>query len=216
MAGEIPLDPRAGRRASRQGRASTRRSCARSAIPSGPPTFTGAWRRSARTRSQQALRTSGGSRQHERPHRRARHPPEQRRSSSSAPRRAASGCTTRRPGTWSPKTSDQETQAIGALAIAPSNDAIIYAGTGEGALSGDSYFGNGVLKSTDGGNTWTHVSGDVLPRRRESRIVVDPTNADHVYAAVAARPWRRPPHVARRTTRSSASGSRRTAASTGS
>jgi uncharacterized repeat protein (TIGR01451 family) len=88
-------------------------------------------------------------------------------------------------GTWSPKTDDQTTQSMGALAIAPSNDAIIYAGTGEGALSGDSYFGNGVFKSTDGGNTWAKVSGDTYFNGVSmSRIVVDPANADHLYAAV--------------------------------
>jgi uncharacterized repeat protein (TIGR01451 family) len=88
-------------------------------------------------------------------------------------------------GTWSAKTNDQTTQAMGALAVAPSNDAIIYAGTGEGALSGDSYFGNGVFKSTDGGNTWAKISGDTYFNGVSmSRIVVDPANADHVYAAV--------------------------------
>ena len=88
-------------------------------------------------------------------------------------------------GTWSAKTDDQTTQSIGALAVAPSNDAIIYAGTGEGALSGDSYFGNGVLKSTDGGLTWAKVSGDqYFNGVSMSRIVVDPNDADHVYAAV--------------------------------
>jgi BNR/Asp-box repeat. len=88
-------------------------------------------------------------------------------------------------GTWSAKTTDQTTQAMGALAVAPSNDAIIYAGTGEGALSGDSYFGNGVFKSTDGGNTWAKISGDTYFNGVSmSRIVVDPANADHVYAAV--------------------------------
>src|SRR5215470_9582613 len=88
-------------------------------------------------------------------------------------------------GTWSAKTNDQTTQSMGALAIAPSDDRIIYAGTGEGALSGDSYFGNGVLKSTDGGNTWAKISGDTYFNGVSmSRIVVDPTNADHVYAAV--------------------------------
>ena len=93
---------------------------------------------------------------------------------------------------------------------------MIYAGTGEGALSGDSYFGDGVLKSTDGGNTWTHVSGDYFRGVATSRIVVDPTNADHVYAAMSARSWRRAPHVPDESTRGSASGSRRTAAPTGS
>src|SRR4051794_25183492 len=87
-------------------------------------------------------------------------------------------------GTWSPKTNDKETQAIGALAVAPSDDAVIYAGTGEGALSGDSYFGSGILRSTDGGNTWTKVSGDYFEGVSTSRIVVDPTNARHLYAAI--------------------------------
>jgi hypothetical protein len=46
-------------------------------------------------------------------------------------------------------TSDNEVSlAIGALAMDPSNHLIIYAGTGEGNFSGDSYYGNGVLKST--------------------------------------------------------------------
>ncbi len=86
--------------------------------------------------------------------------------------------------TWTAKTDNMPSLAIGALAIAPSNDAIIYAGTGEGALSGDSYFGNGVLKSTDGGATWSHVSGDYFVSVSMSRLVVDPTNANHLYAAV--------------------------------
>lgn len=85
---------------------------------------------------------------------------------------------------WVPKSNSQATQAIGSLAIAPSNDSIVYAGTGEGALSGDSYFGDGVIKSTDGGNTWANVSGDYFRGVSMSRVVVDPTNANHLYAAV--------------------------------
>jgi uncharacterized repeat protein (TIGR01451 family) len=87
-------------------------------------------------------------------------------------------------GTWSPKTDNLPSLSTGALAIAPSDDRIIYAGTGEGALSGDSYFGNGILKSTDGGTNWTHVSGDFFEAVSISRLVVDPTNADHLYASV--------------------------------
>ena len=86
-------------------------------------------------------------------------------------------------GTWSPKTDSEGTQAIGALAVAPSNDSVIYAGTGEGSLAGDSYFGNGVLKSTDGGNTWSSVSGDNFRGVSISRVVVDPTNANRVLVA---------------------------------
>jgi uncharacterized repeat protein (TIGR01451 family) len=87
-------------------------------------------------------------------------------------------------GTWTPKTDTLGSLAIGALAVAPSNDSIVYAGTGEGALSGDSYYGNGVLKSTDGGATWAHISGDFFAGVSTARIAVDPTNPDHLYAAI--------------------------------
>jgi uncharacterized repeat protein (TIGR01451 family) len=87
-------------------------------------------------------------------------------------------------GTWTPRSDDQSSLAIGALAIAPTDDSIVYAGTGEGALSGDSQAGNGILRSTDGGATWTHVSGDYFFGVSVSRLVVDPSNADHLYAAI--------------------------------
>ena len=87
---------------------------------------------------------------------------------------------------------------MGSLAVAPSNDNVVYGGTGEGHLSGDSYFGNGILKSTDGGTTWTHVSGDYF------RGVVDltdrrrPGEREPPLRRGAPRPRRRPPRHARR------------------
>ncbi|HEU4331931.1 MAG TPA: hypothetical protein VFR40_12505 [Lapillicoccus sp.] len=83
--------------------------------------------------------------------------------------------------TWTSRTKDADTQAVGALAIAPSNDAIVYMGSGEGALSGDSYYGDGIWKSTDGGVTWTHVSS-LFTGQATSALAVDPTNPNHVYA----------------------------------
>jgi photosystem II stability/assembly factor-like uncharacterized protein len=62
--------------------------------------------------------------------------------------------------TWSPQTDFQESLAIGSLAIDPTNHQTIYAGTGEEDLSADSYYGIGILKSTDGGNSWALVSGN--------------------------------------------------------
>jgi uncharacterized repeat protein (TIGR01451 family) len=87
-------------------------------------------------------------------------------------------------GVWIPRTDDQPSLSIGALAIAPSNPNVVYAGTGEGALSGDSYFGNGVMKSTDGGVTWANVSGDTFRSVAASGLAVDPTDANHLYVAI--------------------------------
>ncbi|HEY3713480.1 MAG TPA: hypothetical protein VGL39_03050 [Jatrophihabitantaceae bacterium] len=82
---------------------------------------------------------------------------------------------------WTSRTPDADTQSVGALAIAPSNDNIVYMGSGEGALSGDSYYGDGVYRSSDGGLTWKHVSGDLLDGQASTDIVVDPANANHLY-----------------------------------
>ncbi len=87
-------------------------------------------------------------------------------------------------GNWIDRTDNLPSLATGALAVAPSNDLVVYDGTGEGALSGDSYFGNGILKSTDGGTTWSHVSGDFFLGVSISRLAVDPNNANHLYASV--------------------------------
>jgi len=87
-------------------------------------------------------------------------------------------------GTWAPRTDNLPSTAIGAVEVAPSNDLVVYAGTGEGALSGDSDFGNGILKSTDGGFTWSHVSGDFFFGVSTSRLAVDPGDPNHLYAAI--------------------------------
>jgi hypothetical protein len=86
---------------------------------------------------------------------------------------------------WDPLTDTQATLSMSAIAIAPSNPLVIYAGTGE-ANNSDSNFGRGILKSIDGGANWTLLTnGGAFDRRSIARIAVDPTNADTVYAAVA-------------------------------
>jgi hypothetical protein len=64
--------------------------------------------------------------------------------------------------TWSPVTDDQATLSIGAIAIQPGNSdpakSVILAATGEADNSGDSYFGLGILVSTNAGSTWTLIS----------------------------------------------------------
>lgn len=82
---------------------------------------------------------------------------------------------------WTPRTDNIGKLAIGALAYAPSNPEIVYAGTGEGELSGDSYAGNGVLKSPDGGLNWYLASGNSFIGISISALVVDPTDENHLY-----------------------------------
>lgn len=84
---------------------------------------------------------------------------------------------------WMPKTAQLPSLAIGAIALAPSNEDIVYVGTGEGALSGDSYYGNGILKSTDAGETFSHVGGAAFNQVSIARIAVDPSNAEHLFVA---------------------------------
>ena len=64
--------------------------------------------------------------------------------------------------TWTPLTDDQASLSIGALAIQPGNtdptQSVILAATGEADNSSDSYFGVGILRSADGGNTWNLIS----------------------------------------------------------
>jgi photosystem II stability/assembly factor-like uncharacterized protein len=60
-------------------------------------------------------------------------------------------------GTWTALTDSLPTLAVGAIAIDPADDGTIYLGTGEADLSGDSHFGDGIWKSSNGGADWTHL-----------------------------------------------------------
>jgi photosystem II stability/assembly factor-like uncharacterized protein len=83
---------------------------------------------------------------------------------------------------WKPIFDGQPVASIGALAVAPSNAKVLYAGTGESDIRSDLASGDGVYKSTDGGRTWKNVG--LKNSRQISRIVIDPANADVVYVGV--------------------------------
>ena len=82
---------------------------------------------------------------------------------------------------WQPVFDKQRVHSIGALALAPSEPEVVYAGTGESFIRSNVSIGNGVWRSTDGGATWTHLGLDKTGRI--SRIIVHPTNADIAYVA---------------------------------
>ncbi|MFN4111672.1 MAG: WD40/YVTN/BNR-like repeat-containing protein, partial [Ignavibacteria bacterium] len=59
---------------------------------------------------------------------------------------------------WFPLKDNMENLAIASLVMDPSNNNIIYAGTGEGFYNLDAIRGNGIFKTTDAGQTWTQLS----------------------------------------------------------
>jgi photosystem II stability/assembly factor-like uncharacterized protein len=85
--------------------------------------------------------------------------------------------------TWEP-VSDKflRTSSVGALAVAPSNPDVVYAGMGESCFRGNIIQGDGIYKSSDAGKTWTHVG--LENTQTVSKIRVHPNNPDIVYAAV--------------------------------
>lgn len=98
--------------------------------------------------------------------------------------------------TWTPLT-DNVTDSSGnpipefmgavALGVNPSNTSqqVLYAGTGEADNSGDSYYGEGILVSTDGGQTWKLTGQNLFQGMAISRIAVDPQHPTTAYASVS-------------------------------
>jgi len=88
---------------------------------------------------------------------------------------------------WVPKTHDEPSLSSGAIAIDPTNTNIIYYGTGEATYSGASYYGRGLLKSTDGGNTWTNYTSGLPSLSFFSRLVIRPNHPNELVAALGNR-----------------------------
>jgi len=87
---------------------------------------------------------------------------------------------------WEPIFDKQPVAAIGALAIAPSDTNVVWAGTGEAwAIRDSDAIGNGVYKSADSGKNWTHMGLDETGRI--GRIVIDPKNPDIVFVCALGR-----------------------------
>lgn len=82
---------------------------------------------------------------------------------------------------WRPTFDDEEVQSIGSLAIAPTAPNEVWAGTGETFIIRPALaMGNGIYKSTDGGESWTHMGLEATGRI--GRVVVHPRDPDVVYA----------------------------------
>ena len=99
--------------------------------------------------------------------------------------------------TWKSLTDTQPSLAVGSIAIDPNSCTpgpcqTIYVGTGEENFNGDAFYGAGILKSTDGGNTWMQLGGPIFAGAQSSRtggakiggIAVQPGNPSVVLASV--------------------------------
>jgi photosystem II stability/assembly factor-like uncharacterized protein len=89
--------------------------------------------------------------------------------------------------TFKPTFDDQPVQSIGAIAVDPSNNQNVWVGTGETWTRNSVSIGDGIYKSTDGGESWSNVG---LPNsERISKIIVDPRSSDTVFACVPGKLW---------------------------
>jgi len=80
---------------------------------------------------------------------------------------------------WSPIFDGFPVQSIGAMAIAPTDPNVVWAGTGEAFIRSHISLGDGIYKSTDAGASWTKMGLDSTGRI--GRVIVHPQDADVVY-----------------------------------
>ncbi len=88
---------------------------------------------------------------------------------------------------YRPVFDEQAVQSIGALALDPKNSKNVWVGTGESWTRNSVSIGDGIYKSTDGGETWTKAG--LNKSERIAKIRVSPANSDTVYAAVPGALW---------------------------
>lgn len=95
--------------------------------------------------------------------------------------------TTNEGTTWEPIFENAQSTSIGDVTLAPSNQNIIWIGTGEANIFRSSNAGAGVFKSIDAGKTWKQmglVGTNTIPR-----IVIHPNNPEIVYVAASGHEW---------------------------
>ncbi|MBU00453.1 MAG: glycosyl hydrolase, partial [Gemmatimonadetes bacterium] len=88
---------------------------------------------------------------------------------------------------WTPLFDEQPNGSIGDVTVHQANPNLIWVGTGEPQNRQSSPWGDGVYKSTDAGNTWTHMGLDQT--KHVARILIHPRNPDVVYVAAVGDLW---------------------------
>lgn len=88
---------------------------------------------------------------------------------------------------WSPVFDEKEWPSIGDIAFSPSDPNTIYVGTGDPNISFYPMLGDGIYRSTDGGDTWTHLG--LAEQRVITKIALHPTNPNIIFAASMGNPF---------------------------
>ncbi|MFT6972044.1 MAG: photosystem II stability/assembly factor-like uncharacterized protein [Roseivirga sp.] len=82
---------------------------------------------------------------------------------------------------WKPIFDNENIISVGAVAVDQQDTSVVWVGSGEANNSRSSYYGNGVYKSTNGGESWSNMG---LPESQHiGRILIDPNNSNTVYVA---------------------------------
>jgi len=95
--------------------------------------------------------------------------------------------TTNNGTTWEPVFDKEGVSTIGDIAIAPSDPAVVWVGTGEPNNRQSSSWGDGIYKSLDAGKTWQKMG--LAATHHIGRIVIHPKNPEIVYAAALGHLW---------------------------
>ncbi|MBH15854.1 MAG: glycosyl hydrolase [Gemmatimonadetes bacterium] len=94
---------------------------------------------------------------------------------------------------WNPVTDGHlGSSSIGAIAVSSSNPDMVYVGMGEGQLRANVLQGDGIYKSSDAGNTWTHIG--LAETQTITRIRVHPSDPETLYVAALGSPFSSNPH----------------------
>ena len=93
---------------------------------------------------------------------------------------------------WLPVFDDQSHLSIATITIDPIDTNVMYAGTGDPNITFAAFKGNGIYKSIDGGDTWSHLG--LSDQSIVSKICVDPTNTQVIYAATMGIPYQTGPN----------------------
>ena len=90
---------------------------------------------------------------------------------------------------WVPVFDDFSFLAIGDIVISPHNPNVVYVGTGDVNISGYPAIGDGIYKSADGGQSWTHLG--LAEQSIISSIIIDPTDSMTIFVGTMGIPFER-------------------------